>query len=74
MDRFYVDERAGCIAIRDKYNTDQEYKGLHPDTQGVVWFQMGVRVNGHWDVPPTLVEQANERCELYNLKWLIITS
>ncbi len=37
--RYFVDERAGCIAIRDHWNTDPGYQGLHPDTEGVVVFE-----------------------------------
>jgi len=34
--RYFVDERSGCLAVRDCNNTDIEYLGLHPDTKGVV--------------------------------------
>jgi hypothetical protein len=38
--RYFVDERIGCIAVRDRAKTDPEYPGLHPDTEGVVKFWM----------------------------------
>lgn len=40
--RFFVDERTGCIAVRDKLHTDPEYPGLHSDTEGIVFFAGGV--------------------------------
>lgn len=39
--RFYVDEREGCIAVRDRTNDDPDSCGLHPYTPGVVWFERG---------------------------------
>ena len=40
-DRFFIDERVGCIAIRDRTLTDQGYPGLHFDTEGVVFYRAG---------------------------------
>lgn len=45
QDRYFVDERSGCIAVRDRENTDPEYNGLHEDTQGVVKYWHGRRVH-----------------------------
>lgn len=42
--RYFVDERSGCIAIRDRWNTNPEYQGLHSDTEGVMVFRTGARV------------------------------
>jgi hypothetical protein len=39
--RFFVDQRIGCIAIRDMTHTDPDYRGLHSDTEGVVWYRHG---------------------------------
>ena len=44
--RFFVDERTGCIAVRDRGYTDPEYNGLHSDTVGVVRY---------WDGKPETV-------------------
>lgn len=46
MGRFFVDERVGCIAVRDRENTDMDYPGLHADTEGVVKYWHGVLVPG----------------------------
>lgn len=40
MSRYFVDDRCGCVAVRDRLNTDPEYQGLHSDTPGVVKFWM----------------------------------
>ena len=40
MERYYVDDRCGCVAVRDRLNTDPDYQGLHSDTIGVVKFWM----------------------------------
>jgi hypothetical protein len=44
MSRYFIDERSGCIAVRDSDKTDVKYSGLHPDTQGVVRYWDGVQV------------------------------
>ena len=44
MDRYFVDERNGCIAVRDREQTDPDYPGLHPDTRGVVRYWIGSRI------------------------------
>lgn len=36
MKRYFVDQRCGCVAVRDHHNTEQDYPGLHPDTRGVM--------------------------------------
>lgn len=44
MSRYYVDERGGCIAVRDRERTDPATKGLHADTAGVVRYWHGTQV------------------------------
>lgn len=39
--RYFIDERTGCIAVRDRQATDPDYPGLHSDTAGVVWYEHG---------------------------------
>ena len=50
MARYFVDERTGCIAVRDRDATDPDYNGLHSDTVGVVKYWDGEPRN---DVCPT---------------------
>lgn len=45
-ERYFVDERSGCIAVRDRENTDPDYPGLHSDTTGVVAYWHGRVVEG----------------------------
>ena len=40
-DRYFVDERGGCIAVRDRLNTDPEDSGLDSDKDGVVKYWAG---------------------------------
>ena len=41
MDRYFIDERGGCIAVRDREDTNPDDHGLHPETQGVVKYWHG---------------------------------
>ena len=40
--RYFVDERAGIVAVRDRLYTDPDYRGLHADTDGVIQAWYGV--------------------------------
>ena len=40
-ERYYVDERVGCIAIMDRNKVDPDYNGLDEFTSGVVEFWLG---------------------------------
>ena len=37
-DRFFVDDRSGCVAVRDRLDTNPDDQGLWPETMGVVKF------------------------------------
>ena len=77
MERFFVDERGGCIAARDRELTDPEYPGLHPDTDGVVEFWGGKQITkkcptcghvsfSHWEIADEDRKAAHELCEKLN--------
>lgn len=79
MGRYYVDDRSGCVAVRDCTNTDPDYPGLHPDTRGVIRFWMGTKVVdkcetcGHekvsgWEVTQETLKLAMELCDRLNAK------
>ena len=53
MLRYFVDERSGCVAVRDRKHPeyDPEYPGLHPDMPDVVLF---------WSTP--IVEKRCAEC------------
>ena len=42
--RYFVDKRVGCMAVRDRTETDPDYNGLHPDTEGVIRYWAGIIV------------------------------
>jgi hypothetical protein len=46
--------------------TDEDYKGLHPDTEGVVQFWWGKRSGGMWGIDPASVEEAQRVCAELN--------
>ena len=46
--RYFVDERAGCVAVRDRDETEPDYPGLHCDTKGVVFYRHGRQVEKRW--------------------------
>ena len=45
-ERYFVDSRCGCVAVRDRTLTDPDYPGLHEDTTGVVRYWHGRIVEG----------------------------
>lgn len=56
MTRFYIDERAGCIAVCDSRADKNKGNGLHSDDEHVIAFWSGESIkdsNGYsaWIVP-----------------------
>ena len=45
-ERYFVDRRVGCVAVRDRTLVDPEYSGLHSDMECVVRF---------WKIPKGVV-------------------
>jgi hypothetical protein len=79
MNRYYIDKRIGCIAVRDRERIDPDYNGLHADMEGVVQYWGGQRTKkkcsecGHvqfagWDVSEADQRAAAELCDSLNLK------
>jgi hypothetical protein len=78
--RYFVDERAGCIAVRDRTLTDPEYQGLHSETPGVVKYWNGEQLggepcptcgrsgSGRWFVPLQSQKEAQMFCAEMNAK------
>lgn len=72
MPRFFVDERAGCIAIRDRHHPefDEEHQGLDAELPDVVAFEMGkqVKFGGFisWDLEPKIIKAFKNRCDILN--------
>jgi hypothetical protein len=69
--RFIVDERNGCIGIRDSEHPKfEEINGLNQDMPDVVAFEMGTQINtGNfvtWDLSPEIIEEFKDRCAFLN--------
>ena len=75
--RYFVDERIGCVAVRDRNLTDPDYSGLHPDTPGVVEYwqgscpvitcsECGQQRSTGWEVDRDDVDAAHRRCHSLN--------
>jgi hypothetical protein len=75
--RFFVDERSGCVAVRDRTVTDPEYNGLHYDTVGVIEYWPGKQVKencptcGHqqvlgWVISEDDLKAAHALCDRLN--------
>lgn len=77
-ERYYVDLRSGCIAVRDRERTIPDEHGLRVNSYGVVWYRQDRLVSpglcsvckrpldGVWTVNTELVEAANELCRMLN--------
>ena len=77
MDRYFVDERCGCIAVRDREKTDPGYPGLNYNTTGVVKYwggtqraetcpACGQRRPAGWEVPDAVRQAAVTLCAELN--------
>jgi len=72
MPRFFVDERNGCIAIRDRQHPDfdTDHQGLDADLPDVVDFKMGEQIKFSkfttWDLAPEIISDFNFRCASLN--------
>lgn len=69
MPRFFVDERVGCIAIRDRHHPDfdVEHQGLDADLPDIVKFKMGTLINNEWVVSDETIEQFKSDCAYLNI-------
>jgi hypothetical protein len=67
-ERYFVDERVGCIAVRDREHTDPEYRGLHADTNGVVQYWHG---NSSEPLGPLGTDCLCPTCRQRRMNWSI---
>jgi hypothetical protein len=67
-DRFFVDERDGCIAVRDKMFSDPQHRTLLPSTKGVLRYWKGEYIKGayRYEVPESIARKARKLCDLLN--------
>lgn len=74
MPRFFVDERNGCIAIRDRQHSDFniEHQGLDADLPDVVDFKIGEQIKFSnfitWDLDPEIIKEFKNKCKILNKK------
>jgi len=66
--RFFVDERVGCIAIRDSHHPDFdiEHQGLDYELPCVVRFEMGKLINNEWVVGDETIDKFRSECASLN--------
>ncbi len=66
--RFYIDERAGCIAVRDREHPyfNPEYQGLHQSNADVIFYAHGFQKEGVWNIHPYDIQKAKNVCEHLN--------
>lgn len=60
--RFFIDERVGCIAVRDRKHPEynESYQGLHNDTADVIFYAHGSRNENGWFVDERWKRKAEE--------------
>jgi len=63
--RFFIDERVGCIAVRDRKHPQHEpdYHGLHNDTADVIFYAHGNKNEIGWYVDERFKKKAMEVLE-----------
>ncbi len=70
MDRYFLDIRVGCAAIRDRMHTDYDetYPGLHENTPDVVLYKHGRNVKGNgWTMVDEDIEELKSLCDKLNI-------
>jgi hypothetical protein len=65
--RFYIDDRVGCIAVRDRTKDDEWAPGLHSEMDGVMaYWHRRKGPDGSWGVQDWQIEKANTLCDNLN--------
>lgn len=66
--RYFVDQRAGCAAIRDSQhpNYNPNYQGLHFDTSDVVEYRHGFQEESNWTMKDEDIKFLKIECERLN--------
>lgn len=69
MDRYFLDIRAGCGAVRDRQHEsyDEGYQGLHQDTPDVVLYRHGIYAGGEWQMADEDIEDLGDLCDRLNV-------
>jgi hypothetical protein len=69
MDRYFLDIRVGCAAVRDRQHPsyDESYPGLHQDTPDVVLYKHGKSTYGNWEVSEEDILELQSLCDKLNI-------
>lgn len=71
MDRYFLDIRCGCAAVRDRLHPEysESYPGLHRDTPDVVLYKHGLENNdnGGWDMREEDIQELQDLCDKLNV-------
>lgn len=70
MDRYFLDIRGGCAAVRDRQHPeyDESYPGLHESTLDVVEYKHGFRPNTlDWKVNQEDIDYLQSVCDKLNV-------
>lgn len=62
ISRFFLDERVGCIAVRDRKHPQHnpDYQGCHNDTADVIFYAPGSKNEQGWFVEERWRRKAEE--------------
>lgn len=70
MDRYFLDIRVGCAAVRDRKHPsyDETYPGLHQDTPDVVLYKHGRNIKDvGWVVVDEDIKELQLLCDKLNV-------
>lgn len=71
MDRYFLDIRSGCGAVRDRQHPQysESYPGLHSFTPDVVLYKHGLKNNdnGGWDMKEEDIQELQDLCDKLNV-------
>lgn len=68
MDRYFLDIRGGCAAVRDRQHPgyDESYPGLHKSMLDVVEYKHGFNDNG-WQINKEDIDYLQSVCDKLNV-------
>ena len=68
MDRYFLDIRGGCAAVRDRQHPgyDEDYPGLHKSMLDVVEYKHGFQSDG-WSMRKEDIDYLQDLCDKLNV-------
>jgi hypothetical protein len=69
-DRYFLDLRIGCAAVRDRQHPDynESYPGLHVDTPDVVLYKHGLKIaEVGWEMREEDIKELQDLCDKLNV-------